>query len=226
MASHSKADVLATISREGVVPVFYNADIGVTKEVATAPGRRRHLDHRVHQSRRRCRAGVRRAHRLGPAELPELVVGVGTVTQAPTAGHVIDIGANFVFAPNLDRPTWPRPATSATSPTCPAAARSPRSRRPTSWAATWSSSSPPTPSAALRTSRPCAHHAPGCRAVPTGGVEPTVESLKAWYDAGAPAVGMGSKLLTKDLIAGSDWDGLEQKVADTVAAVAAARSKE
>jgi 2-keto-3-deoxy-6-phosphogluconate aldolase len=35
---------------------------------------------------------------------------------------------------------------------------------------------------------------------------------------------MGSKLLTRDLIAGGDWEGLERRVAETVAAVAAARS--
>ena len=34
MASHGKADVLATIRRDGVVPVFYNADIDTTREVA------------------------------------------------------------------------------------------------------------------------------------------------------------------------------------------------
>jgi hypothetical protein len=37
---------------------------------------------------------------------------------------------------------------------------------------------------------------------------------------------MGSKLLTRDLISGADWDGLERRVAATVQAVAAARSKE
>ena len=67
---------------------------------------------------------------------------------------------------------------------------------------------------------------PWVRAVPTGGVEPTVESLKAWFDAGAPAVGMGSKLLTKGLNGQRDWDALEQKVAETVAMVTKARSKE
>ena len=65
---------------------------------------------------------------------------------------------------------------------------------------------------------------PWVRAIPTGGVEPTVASLKAWFDAGAPAVGMGAKLLPEELVAAGDWDAIERRVSETVAAVAQARA--
>jgi 2-keto-3-deoxy-6-phosphogluconate aldolase len=48
--------------------------------------------------------------------------------------------------------------------------------------------------------------------------------MKAWFDAGAPAVGMGSRLLPKDLINSHDWDAVQVRVAATVAAVEQARS--
>jgi 2-dehydro-3-deoxyphosphogluconate aldolase/(4S)-4-hydroxy-2-oxoglutarate aldolase len=60
--------------------------------------------------------------------------------------------------------------------------------------------------------------------VPTGGVEPTVESLRAWFEAGAPAVGMGSKLIPKDLVENRGFDELTARVAATVAAVSEART--
>ena len=41
--------------------------------------------------------------------------------------------------------------------------------------------------------------------MPTGGVEPIEENLKAWFDAGVTCVGMGSNLFPKDVIAGGDW---------------------
>lgn len=41
---------------------------------------------------------------------------------------------------------------------------------------------------------------PGLKLMPTGGVEPTRENLKAWFDAGAVCVGMGSNLFTSELI--------------------------
>jgi 2-keto-3-deoxy-6-phosphogluconate aldolase len=51
-----------------------------------------------------------------------------------------------------------------------------------------------------------------------------VESLRPWYRAGAPAVGIGSKLLPKPLIQAKDFDGLHELIDATVAAVAEARS--
>jgi 2-dehydro-3-deoxyphosphogluconate aldolase/(4S)-4-hydroxy-2-oxoglutarate aldolase len=44
--------------------------------------------------------------------------------------------------------------------------------------------------------------------VPAGGVDATRESLKAWFDAGVTCVGMGSKLVRKDLVAAQDWEGI------------------
>ena len=63
-------------------------------------------------------------------------------------------------------------------------------------------------------------------AVPTDGVKPTVESLQAWYDTAVPAVGIGSRPPIRGLVAGADWDRLQQQITDAVAAGASARSKE
>ena len=225
MASHSKADVLATISREGVVPVFYNPDVGVTKEVA-----RRLVAGGIStiEFTNRGDGAVRVFAELiawARGELPELIVGVGSVTQAPTAVHVIDLGANFVFAPSLDADV----AAACNQrnvpyvPGCGTLTEIQQAYRlGCDMVKLFPAGEVGGPSYLKNVREPC----PWVRAVPTGGVDPTVGSLKAWYDAGAPAVGMGSKLLTKDLIASGDWDGLQQKIADTVAAVAAARSKE
>ena len=225
MASHSKADVLATISREGVVPVFYHADIEVAKEVA-----RRLVAGGIStiEFTNRGDGAVRVFAELiawARAELPQLIVGVGTVTQAPTAVHVIDLGANFVFAPNLDADVASA-CNQRNIPYVPGCGTLTEIQQAYKLGCDMVKLFPAGEvggPAYLKNGRaPC----PCVKAVPTGGVDPSVESLKAWYDAGAPAVGMGSKLLTKDLIADQDWDGLQQKVAETVAAVAAARSKE
>lgn len=225
MASHPKADVLATIRREGVVPVFYDADIEVTREV----GRRLvagglstiEFTNRGDGAVRVFAELVAWARR----ELPELIVGVGTVTQAATAVHVIDLGANFVFAPNLN-PEVAAVCNERNVPYVPGCGSLSEIQQAYRLGCDLVKLFPADaiggPSFLRAVRAPC----PWVQAVPTGGVEPTVESLRAWYDAGAPAVGMGSRLLMSDLIKRRDWDALEGKVADTVAAVAAARSEE
>ncbi len=52
--------------------------------------------------------------------------------------------------------------------------------------------------------------------MPTGGVSPTKESLSEWFDAGVACVGMGSKLITEELVAAKDYDAITKKVRETI----------
>ena len=223
MASHGKPEVLAAFRRDGVIPVFYNAEIDTTEEIA----------------RRLVAGGLSTIEftnrgdgaievyaeliRWARAELPELIVGVGTVTEAVTAGHVIDLGANFVFAPSLSTevagvcnarniPYVPGCGTLTEIQTA--------YRLGCDFVKLFPADSIGGPAFLRAVRAPC----PWVQAVPTGGVEPTVESMKPWFEAGAPAVGMGSKLLPADMIANGDWDGVEAQVVATVAAVTEART--
>ena len=225
MASHSKAEVLATISRDGVVPVFYDGDSGVAKQVA----------------RRLVAGGISTLEftnrgdgavavfaeliRWARKEMPRLAVGVGTVMEATTAGYVVDLGADFVFAPSLSADVA-AVCNARNIPYVPGCGTlteiAAAYRLGCDMVKLFPADAIGGPLFLRAVRAPC----PWVRAVPTGGVEPTLESLTAWFDAGAPAVGMGSKLLTKELVSRGDWDGLEQRIAETVALVTRARSKE
>lgn len=224
MATHAKSTVLATIRRDGVVPVFYHKDIGVTKEVA-----RRLVSgglSSIEFTNRGDGAVDVVAQLLSWArdELPQLIVGVGSVSEASTAGHVIDLGASFVFAPSLSGevaavcnarniPYVPGCGTVTEIQTA--------YRMGCDVVKLFPAESVGGPDFLRAVRAPC----PWVQAVPTGGVEPTVESMRRWFDAGAPAVGMGSKLLPNEMIADRDWDGIEQKIAATVVAVREARNE-
>jgi len=58
---------------------------------------------------------------------------------------------------------------------------------------------------------------PWTRLMPTGGVEPTEDSLRKWFGAGIVACGVGSNLITKDLLKAQDYAGIEAKVRDAIA---------
>ena len=223
MATHMKTEVLETISREGVIPVFHHSDVDVVVEVARAlvagglttfeftnrgDGAIEVLGDLVEVTRQ---------------ALPELIVGAGTIVDGASAAHVIDLGANFVFAPNFSAEV--AVACHARNvpyvPGCGTVTEIVDAYRAgCDLVKLFPASSMGGPAFLSAVRAPC----PWVQAVPTGGVEPTVESLRPWYEAGAPAVGMGSKLLQEDLIEKRDFDGLAEQVAVTVAAANEARS--
>jgi 2-dehydro-3-deoxyphosphogluconate aldolase/(4S)-4-hydroxy-2-oxoglutarate aldolase len=59
--------------------------------------------------------------------------------------------------------------------------------------------------------------------MPTGGVDATEESIRGWFGAGAACVGMGSKLMRKDLVAAGDWAGITAQVQQALAWIREAR---
>ena len=60
---------------------------------------------------------------------------------------------------------------------------------------------------------------PGLQLMPTGGVEPTEANLSAWFKAGVVCVGMGSQLISKEIIETKNWAKLQQGVADALALI-------
>lgn len=55
--------------------------------------------------------------------------------------------------------------------------------------------------------------------MPTGGVETTKENLAAWFASGVVAVGMGSKLITKQLLEEKNYDAIERSAAEVLATI-------
>jgi 2-dehydro-3-deoxyphosphogluconate aldolase/(4S)-4-hydroxy-2-oxoglutarate aldolase len=223
VASHTKTEVLDTIAREGVITVFHHSDVDIAVEVARAlvAGGLTTLEF---TNRGDGAIGV-----LGELidrtrqALPELLVGAGSIVDGASAAQVIDVGANFVFAPNFAAEV--ADACNVRNvlyvPGCGTVTEILNAYRAgCDLVKLFPANSIGGPAFLSAVRAPC----PWVRAVPTGGVEPTVESLRPWYGAGAPAVGMGSKLLPEELVQAGDFDGLAERVAATVAAVDEARS--
>jgi 2-dehydro-3-deoxyphosphogluconate aldolase/(4S)-4-hydroxy-2-oxoglutarate aldolase len=62
--------------------------------------------------------------------------------------------------------------------------------------------------------------------MPTGGVDATEESIQAWFGAGVACVGIGSKLIRKELVATSDFATITRNVAQVLAWIRDARGTE
>ena len=61
---------------------------------------------------------------------------------------------------------------------------------------------------------------PAMHFMPTGGVELEQGNLQAWFKSGVSAVGLGSKLLTKELIAAKDYSTITRLAKEAIAIVA------
>jgi hypothetical protein len=64
------------------------------------------------------------------------------------------------------------------------------------------------------------------RIMPTGGVDATEESIKAWFKADVACVGMGSRLIRKDLVAAGNWSEITAKVRQVLAWIKEAREEQ
>ena len=206
----------------GMVPVFYNANIEVAKQVVKA-----------------CYEGGVRAFeftnrgdfaheifgelsRWTRTECPELILGVGSVVDAPTAALYIQLGANFVVGPlfNAEVAKVCNRRCIPYTPGCGSVTEIGAAQEAgCDLTKIFPAGNVGGPSFVKNVLAPM----PWSMIMATGAVEPTEENLSAWFKAGVTVVGMGSKLFPKDVIAAGNWSAISEKCREALAIIAAAR---
>jgi 2-dehydro-3-deoxyphosphogluconate aldolase/(4S)-4-hydroxy-2-oxoglutarate aldolase len=208
----------------GVVPVFYQPNVDIAKEIvaACAQGGARVIEF-TNRGDFAFQVFTALAQHVATAD-PSLILGVGSVVDAPTAALYINSGANFVVGPLLN-PDIARLCNRRKVPYSPGCATLSEIGQAEELGVEIvkifpgeTIGGPEFVKAALA---PC----PWTRIMPTGGVDATEESIRAWFKAGVACVGMGSKLITKESVAARDFDGIAQRVAQVIAWIKVARGK-
>ena len=225
MALHTRLETLSAIKTIGLVPVFYNPDFDVAKNIATA----------CVEGGAKCIEFTNRGDRaievftqlckFRDAEKPELVLGVGSICDAPTAAMYIAAGADFVVGPLLDEETA-KLCNKRKIPYSPGCGSMTEIHKAHSLGVEICKIFPGAqvggPAFVKAVKGPC----PWTDIMPTGGVAPTKESLTEWFGAGIVCVGMGSKLITKELLAAKDYAGISKKVKETIEIIKQIRAGE
>lgn len=218
MSRFTRIEVALKMKETGMVPVFYHKDAELCKNVVKA-----------------CYDGGVRVFEftnrgdfatLVFAELnkwtiencPEMIMGVGSVIDEGTAAMYIALGANFIVSPVIDE---------GTARVC--------NKRKISWS----------PGCGSVTEINKAHELgaevvkifpgqqvggpefvkavkgpmPWTSVMPTGGVTPTEENLKAWFNAGVTCVGMGSNLFPSEVMNNNNWSEITTLVAKTLSII-------
>lgn len=195
MAQYSRIEVATVMKNTGLVPLFYNEDIEVSIKIVKAcyDGGARLLEF---TSRGDFAFEVFAAlNKYVIAELPGMVMGVGSVTDAAAASLYMQLGANFIVTPvlrediamvcNRRKVLW--------SPGCATLTEIAKAEELGCEIVKLFPGNAYDPSYVKAIKGP----QPWTSIMPTGGVEPTQESLASWFNAGVTCVGIGSKLIAK-----------------------------
>ena len=199
----------------GIIPVFYHQDAEVCYKVVEA-----------------CYLGGLRvfeftnrgdfAHEVFNAiikrislEYPDVILGAGSILDAPTASLYLQMGSNFIVSPILNPEV---------AKVC--------NRRKILWAPGCGTVSEISHAEELGAEiikifpgeqvggpefvASLKGPMPWTSIMPTGGVEPTLTNLKSWFHAGVTCVGIGSKLITSDIIRDENYELLQQRVTETI----------
>ncbi|MDR1709847.1 MAG: bifunctional 4-hydroxy-2-oxoglutarate aldolase/2-dehydro-3-deoxy-phosphogluconate aldolase [Candidatus Accumulibacter sp.] len=218
MASKDKLAVLLAMLDQSVIPVFYHPDEEVCVNViqACANGGCKCVEF-TNRGDFASDVFLRVTRHFAKAD-PSVIMGVGSVVDAPTAALYIAHGAKFVVGPLLNaevaricnRRGIPY------SPGCGSASEIGDAQElGCDIIKVFPGSSVGGPDFVKSILGPM----PWTRIMPTGGVEATEESLRKWFGAGIVACGVGSNLITKKLLADKDYKGLEENVRKTIALV-------
>ena len=215
MSRYRRLETLQLMKDVGVIPVFYNGDFEIARSVVTAcaDGGARVVEF-TNRGDRAINVFTQ-LEEFCAAERKDIVLGVGSIVDAPTAAMYIAAGANFVVGPLLDEDTA-KLCNSRKIPYSPGCGTLSEIHQAELLGVEICKIFPGGeiggPSFVKAAKGPC----PWTDIMPTGGVSPTEESLRAWFDAGIACAGMGSKLVTKELLAAKDYAGITKKVQDTV----------
>jgi 2-dehydro-3-deoxyphosphogluconate aldolase/(4S)-4-hydroxy-2-oxoglutarate aldolase len=202
----------------GVVPIFYEADVEVARQLvaACADGGARMVE--LTNRGDRALEVFRDVEAWLAANRPDVVLGAGTILDAPTAALYLAAGASFIVAPSLDDETA-RLCNTRKIPYLPGCGSVTEIQRAHTLGVEICKLFPAGEVGGPAFVKNVRGPLPWTEIMATGGVSPTKENLGAWFGAGVACVGMGSNLFLPELVAKRDYAGLTARVRDILAMI-------
>jgi 2-dehydro-3-deoxyphosphogluconate aldolase/(4S)-4-hydroxy-2-oxoglutarate aldolase len=222
MARFQRLDVIRAVLDTGLLPIFYNGETGTAVEIAAAcakgGARAVELTNRGEQAYPVFCELVRHF----AAADPSLILGVGSVMDAPTAALFLAAGANFIVGPSLN-PEISRLCNRRKVLYIPGCATETEIASAEELGAEickiFPADSAGGPGFIRAVMAPCPWH----RLLATGGIDATEAGIAEWILAGSAALGMGGKLVTSALVKARDFDTLSAKTAECIGWIQKAR---
>lgn len=209
MARFLRTDVYQAMLNTGIVPVFYHSDLETAKQVVKACyeggirvfefTNRGDFAHEVFGE----------LNKWAAVECPQMILGIGSIVDAPAASLYLQLGANFVVGPLLNPEIFKvcNRRQVAYSPGCGSVSEIGLAQElGAEIVKVFPGGTVGGPSFVKNVMGPM----PWSRIMVTGGVEPTEENLSAWFKAGVCCVGMGSNLFPKEVLKNKEWSKITE----------------
>ena len=214
MAQYSRIQVINKMMESRMVPLFYHSDFQVAKNILQA----------CHNGGARLIEFTNRGDfaievfskliKFASKELPGMIVGIGSVTDSAAASQYMLLGANFVVTPvlrediaivcNRRKVLW--------IPGCGSLSEIAKAEEMGCEFVKLFPGNIYGPDFIKSVKAP----QPWSSVMPTGGVSTEQSNLLGWFKAGADCVGLGSKLISKEILMNEDFKKLEKNVSDTL----------
>jgi len=217
----NKQAVLDSIIKQGMLPLFFYEDAEVSLQIVRTLYK---AGVRVMEYTNRAKEAYENYLILKAAqesEMPDLYLGIGTIKTGEDAVKYVEAGADFIVAPtiNVDVAEVSNQHGGLWIPGC---------MTPTEIHLAQQHG------AALIKIFPANVLGPGYVSavadvfrgqlfMPTGGVDLTEENISGWFKAGVSAVGMGSKLITKQVLQDKLYDQLYTDTKNVLQVIQSAR---
>ena len=217
MSQFTRIEVAALMKETGLVPLFYHPDVELGKKILKAcyDGGARLIEFTARGDF--AHEVFAELNKFVIKELPEMAVGVGSVTDAAAASLYMQMGANFIVTPsfrediaivcNRRKVMW--------SPGCGSLTEINRAEELGCEIIKLFPGANYGPSFVKAIRGP----QPWTNLMPTGGVTLEKSNLEDWFNAGVTCVGMGSNLISQSVLENKDYSGLEHTVRKTLALI-------
>lgn len=209
-----KDDLLQLIPDQGMLPLYFHKDAEVSVAVLRALYQ---AGIRSVEYTNRGEAALRNfqeMRRVCDAEMKDMYLGVGTIKNGDAAKAFIDAGADYMICPGLVEAVA-EVADSRGMLWVPGCMTPTEIIRAETLGARMVKLFPgnllgPSFVSAIKSLFP------DLMFMPTGGVDVSEENLRAWFEAGVTAVGMGSKLVSKRLLDGKAYEEITALTAQAI----------
>ena len=222
MAKYMRLDVINTLLGIGIVPLFYHGEVETSIELisACAAGGARLIEF-TNRGEQAYPVFTELVKHFVKAD-PSVILGVGSILDAPTAALYLAAGANFIVGPSFNAEIA-RLCNRRKVLYIPGCATETEISNAEEFGAEICKVFPGETVGGANFVKSVMAPCPWHKLMPTGGVDANEENISAWFKAGVVAVGMGSKLISADAIKEKNYDGISNTTAQCISWIQKAR---